>query len=151
MLKKQNVLTIQEIGDAFKKNLQFIELSFLDLFNQFNLKKIVSQSLKPKRCGFSPIDIIMTLLIIPLMRIVSIKGYIESRYKITEMKKDTFYRLLNNEDLNWRKLLINISKKFKSSVKPEKDHSTITFGIIDDTTLEKTGKRIEGIGKYTII
>ena len=58
------------------------------------------------------------------------------------------YRLMNNTKMNWRQLLMSFAKQFASitKIKGDKDNSTKCF-IIDDTTLSKTGKTIEGIGK----
>jgi len=72
-------------------------------------------------------------------------------YAIVSCGKDVFYRLLNNPNINWRKLHYSISKKLiKQSVTKTEQHNNPCCLIIDDTDLTKTGRFIELIGKiYT--
>ena len=59
-------------------------------------------------------------------------------------KKDVYYRLLQNKNYNWRKLLILSTIKILSLVhKVQKIELTRVF-IVDDTVDGKRGKKIEG-------
>jgi hypothetical protein len=61
---------------------------------------------------------------------------------------NTFYRLMNNPLMNWRSLLWGFAKQFAKHVKEKGDNDTaIRCFVIDDTDLQKTGKKIEFIGR----
>ena len=82
-------------------------------------------------------------------------------YSITELsenniglEKDVFYRLKNSEKVCWRRILWYIVEKFLQQTEVEKANRVEKEGrtkphclIFDDTLLEKTGKKIEKIGK----
>lgn len=61
---------------------------------------------------------------------------------------NTFYRLMNNPWMDWRKLLMGFAKQFAAHVKASGDFaSRITCFVLDDTDIEKTGKTMEFIGR----
>jgi hypothetical protein len=62
--------------------------------------------------------------------------------------KDVFYRFMANPNVNWRKAMWHISLQLWSKVCVRTDHVVHdTCLIIDDTDHEKTGRRIEKIGR----
>ncbi|MDO8685480.1 MAG: transposase, partial [Clostridiales bacterium] len=65
--------------------------------------------------------------------------------KTTEMKKDTIYRLKNNERFPWRRLLYGVAKKFQELVNPQKEVAANSAFIVDDTIDERVGYKIENI------
>ena len=66
-------------------------------------------------------------------------------------KKDTFYRMKNQAGIDWRKVIYLLANKFIYLLKTnETEHAqgeNLSCFIVDDTTLPKRGKAIEGIGK----
>ena len=67
---------------------------------------------------------------------------------LPKMDDNTIYRLLNNSWMNWRKLLFGFAKQFKHKVKEKGDQNCgITCFVVDDTDMEKSGKKIECIGR----
>lgn len=64
-------------------------------------------------------------------------------------KKDVFYDVKNNEFIDWRKLLLLHAKRFmcliKNNINLKSDK--ITAIILDDSTLEKAGNKIEKISR----
>jgi hypothetical protein len=68
--------------------------------------------------------------------------------KLFKMDENTLYRFMNNERINWRKLLMGFARQFKTIVHRCGDQfKTVTYFIIDDTDLEKTGKTFEFISR----
>jgi len=61
---------------------------------------------------------------------------------------NSFYRMMNNLQMNWRKLLLSFAKRFITHIQTHggKNNNVKCF-IIDDTLIEKTGKTIRFIGK----
>ncbi len=66
----------------------------------------------------------------------------------TKARKDTCYRALANQKMDWRNLLLLFVKRYLSL---DRDFSTPGDGhkclIFDDTDLGKRGKKIEGVSK----
>ena len=60
------------------------------------------------------------------------------------LKKDTYYRLLQNSSYNWRKLLSLTNLKILKLLHKVQDSSSVKVLIIDDTVKGKTGKYVEG-------
>jgi len=68
--------------------------------------------------------------------------------------KDVYYRLKNSEKIAWRRILWYIAEKFFQQTQQNNDKTAETDKktkprclIFDDTLLEKTGNKIEKIGK----
>ena len=57
------------------------------------------------------------------------------------MKKDTLYRLKNNECMPWRNLLLNVAKQFQKLVNRDKDVAEKAAFIFDDTIDIRTGRK----------
>lgn len=62
--------------------------------------------------------------------------------------ENSFYRLMNNSSMDWRRLLMSFAKQFSAIVQAKGDNgNSIKCFIIDDTDIEKTGKKMERIGR----
>ena len=60
------------------------------------------------------------------------------------LKKDTYYRLLQNSNYNWRKLLCLTTLKILKLLHKVQNPEAVKVFIIDDTVEGKTGKYVEG-------
>lgn len=147
MFIAKNDLSIQEIKSIFENQSSTVGDTIFDLMKCFKLVKLCRSLGVNKRMGYSVPSLVITLIVFPLMLIKTVRGFILSNYQMTKAQKDTFFRILNNDQMNWRKLLITVAKQFRSMAPNSEEQPTPTCGIIDDTVLEKTGKQIEGIGK----
>jgi hypothetical protein len=64
------------------------------------------------------------------------------------MQKDALYRLKNNEDYPWRRLLYAVAKKFKQLANPgDKPVDRVTALIVDDTIDARVGYKMENISR----
>ena len=63
-------------------------------------------------------------------------------------EKDTYYRALTNQKMDWRNLLLLFVKRYLSFDRdftgPKDDYKCLIF---DDTDIAKRGKKIEGVSK----
>ena len=67
---------------------------------------------------------------------------------LIKARKDTFYRLMENPAVDWRKALWHISVQLWNHMLLRSDHRTDDVCLIlDDTDHEKTGRTIEKIGR----
>jgi hypothetical protein len=118
-------------------------LNFFDVHIKRQLKAI-------KKRGYEGQDILLELLLLPFRSISSIRALVLSGVsRITDAEKDVYYRFKNRSDINWRKLLLTSAKRFKKLVEQKGDcgNEQVSCFIADDTTIEKSGKHIEFIGK----
>jgi hypothetical protein len=107
-----------------------------------------------KTKGFNVLSIVQFLACLPLMGLHTIGGIFPSEYAgFVLCQKDVFYRLKNNPNLPWRKIVSSISRRFLKLAQTkgeqqvdEKTNSPKCF-LFDDTDITKTGQKIEGVSK----
>jgi hypothetical protein len=137
----------KEIASLLEKKNYSLDNIILSAMKNFNLKSLCASSGIQKKAGVNAFEIVSILLMLPLMKLESVHQFYKSAYsKVAEMKKDTIYRLKNNENYPWRKLLMSIAKSFKK-LKPldNTEAKRITALILDDTIDARTGWKIENI------
>jgi hypothetical protein len=137
---------VNEIKKVLETHSYSINNIICDVLKTFNFKSLCIQVSFQKQAGYSTSEIIALLLMLPLMLLKSVNSFYKSEFqKIAEMKKDTLYRLKNNEKLPWRALQLAVVKKFQRLVNPTQEMADNSAFIIDDTTHEKTGRTIEKV------
>ena len=70
--------------------------------------------------------------------------------KEIDYKKDVFYEFMKNENIDWRRIMYLFSLQFLRIIRKNEDSGALKlpkFLIVDDSILEKSGKKIECIGK----
>ena len=148
MLQNKDITKIREIKRLFSKKWLESEV----LYQQIKLFKITPVSLilkNSKKGGIDAWDLFQVLLILPFANIKNVYQLFTVKFTPKKQgKKDAFYRLLGNQNINWRSILLYFVVRF---LKLEKQIDTQTNSpkclIFDDTTIAKTGKTIEGISK----
>jgi len=124
--------------------------SLTDVKKVFNLKKYFSLFNQLKSKGIKVSNLLNILVLLPFYNVASIYSLYTSGIKTPDFigQKDAYYDIKNNENINWRQLLISLSKRFRYLV--NKSTNLISNGttaiIFDDSLLEKTGKKIEKVG-----
>lgn len=148
MLQNKDITKIQEIEIFFKKN--WVQPEFfskqLELFHFSKTSKLFSSF---KESGVPVWDILKLLLILPFANIPNIHAlYNSPMAPKTNGQKDTNYRLLSNQNINWRNILLLFIKRYlrldNKFTSPSDDTRCLIF---DDTEIHKTGKAIEGVSK----
>ncbi|MCD4736761.1 MAG: hypothetical protein K8R53_12015 [Bacteroidales bacterium] len=102
-----------------------------------------------KKSGVPVWDIIKLLLILPFSNAKNIHSLYSTKMA-PEVKgqKDTYYRLLSNQKINWRNILLLFVKRYlKLDDKFSKAADETKCLIFDDTEVVKTGKAIEVLSK----
>lgn len=95
-------------------------------------------------------DKLLLLLLFPIFKITDAYHYQGSAlYNVLCCGKDVFYRMLNNENIDWRSLCYSITKKLIVQAEQKGGHTTGAPRclIVDDTDLPKTGRCMELIGR----
>ena len=129
--------------------LQMDSENILNGFKALKLSPVFSELQKVKRCGHSP-QSILSLLIWSLLNggktvNSSLALFVSNG---TFIGKDAFFRLKNNSKINWRRLLWYICRRFAAITSHDAEATQgVKCLIFDDTLLDKTGKKIEKIGR----
>lgn len=105
-----------------------------------NIKSILKKSNFIKKDGAS-IHLVILHFVYMLVMNKKIHSYIKQSND--KYSKDVYYRLLNNTNYNWRKLLSFQSLKILSLLEPLRNNELKVL-ILDDTIENKVGKIIEG-------
>ena len=120
------------------------------LFGKFGIGHLLSRLLLEKQDGVSASELILSLC---LFHIVGESIHSICKHKIYELSnhgKNCFYRMMIRPQMDWRRLMNHFALRYmyllrKYGEVPLSD--TTTCFIIDDTVLEKSGVRMEGISR----
>jgi len=148
MLQNKDIAKIQEIKTFFDDSWSQPEFlaKQLELFN-FSKTSIIFSRIKGS--GISAWEILKILFVMPFTNTSTVYGMYHSKMSIDKQgEKDAYYRLLENQKINWRTILLLFVKRYlKLENKFTNSSETPKCLIFDDTVLEKTGKKIEGVSK----
>lgn len=114
-------------------------------FDSFHIDQHLRKLNMEKQKGQSTHVLLKCLLIFRLCGQSIYQSYLQQFHGITDGGKNQFYRLLERPNMNWRTLLIRMAQSFVKIVRKVNEVDNFKYAIIDDTTIEKTGKTIEGI------
>lgn len=132
-LSLQKQFGTERIIDDHKLNQAFTALKFSSMVRSSNITK--------KR-GRETLTLLFAFILIPFLK-RSLTGFWNCRYlqNYVQAHKDTFYRFLNNETFNWRKLVYLVALKV---IATNDDVPLCEKTLIaDDSICPKTGKEIE--------
>ncbi len=139
---------VKEIENVLQNHGYSINTIICEVMKTFKLKTLCRQVGFQKEAGYSTSEILTLMLMLPLMLLKSVHALYKSEFqKVTAMHQSCIYRLKNNEKMPWRSLLLVMAKQFQRLVNPKNEVADKSAFIIDDTTLSKTGRRIEQMTK----
>ena len=148
MLQHEDIAKTREIKGKFNKI--WLSPSYLQShLNILGFNKIKLKFNWCKKSGFSFENLISMLLILPITGMNSIYELASNKDKgLGQSGKDSYYRILANQKINWRVFLAQFVKQYllKDECFTPSLNATRCL-IFDDTDLPKTGKTIEGISK----
>ena len=150
MLRDKDKKSIEEIKTDFHPE-RFSEEKVTRIFKALKITESLREFNFIKKSGYS-VQWVLSMLLV--MAVTGNKTLLSSLPNLYEQGitagKDVFYRLKNKEYVCWRRIMWHIIMKFigittsstlsDASLKPR-------CLIFDDTTLEKSGRKIENTGK----
>ena len=148
----KGIQEISEISEKFKIS-DSLSSTFSNVFKEFRITKIAKELRQSKSKGIDSVNLFQILFVLPFIGMLNIRGLLLSGYSPELIaKKDAFYTLMNNPVINWRKIVLLFAKQFiriaqQKSIDNEDKNQTPKMLIVDDTELEKSGKKTELIGK----
>jgi len=149
MLRHKDTVILSEINGFFTSSEKAMETIF---------SFIRSLTFSDKRLGFSQADNLKysnhnkfaLLLLFPFFEVTTSWHYANSAlYRFLSCGKDIFYRLMNDASIDWRNLAYSLNMQLIRKVQNNSDlsNSNPRCLIVDDTDLQKTGRKIELISK----
>lgn len=159
---KSSNLSFKAVSEKFRVN----DNSLFTFFDKFlNIQKIWQSGGYVKHSGV----VALKVFLYALFKIIQVPGKsvnwlflsMSDKEDDAEFSQCAFYRLMKQATINWRKILYTSVKQMikilpandlisdKDSYSPSFDErfSKMSFLIIDDTILTKSGRKIEGISK----
>lgn len=138
---------LSELEEVLANN-EKTDKGLVQFISTFKIKSISAEFNYLKTKGYTLSSLIL-MLILYRLRGIGIFAAQKTKSKLMTVCDDnTFYRIMNNPMVNWRKMLMIFAKQFIAITieKGEKNSGTRCF-VIDDTDIEKTGKTFEFIGR----
>ncbi len=148
MLPNKDIAKIEEIKGIFDR--KWINSEYLSSHLEIlKFKKTSTSFAWVKKSGIPFQDLLGILLVLPVLGYQTIHGFVKNSKKdVFSFGKDSYYRILSNQKIDWRRLLFSFVfqylRKDNDFTPPDNDLKCLVF---DDTDIPKTGKTIEGISK----
>lgn len=148
MLQNKDIAKTQEVKTFFKDTWTHPEF-FIKQLELLNFSKTSNLFKSVKQTGVPFWDLIKLILLLPFMDMGSLGSAFNNKTSVElSAEKDTYYRALTNQKVDWRNLLLIFVKRYLSFdsdfTAPKDDYKCLIF---DDTDIEKRGKKIEGVSK----
>ena len=128
-----------------------LSTTFSRLLKQLNLNSINTLLDQSKCKGADPKSIFQVLFMLPFVDLMNVRSLLMSGYaEQLTAKKDAYYTFLSNPRIPWRKIVIHFARQITRVVKRKSvdDRSECPQClIVDDSTLDKFGMKMEFIGK----
>ena len=123
----------------------------INVLNSLRLHKNKIGIDKAENCKFTPLQLLQLLLLFPFFMVRDAYSYSTSALgNIFHLEKDTFYRFMRNDDINWRNILYQLNLQLIRRISCRTDSKKTARPvclIADDTDLPKSGMHIELIGR----
>jgi len=119
----------------------------MELYRSLQLNKLDLGIKQMPQSVFRKGDLLLAMLIFPLHSLPNVHKYIKHPVsKHIDASKNTFYRLKNNTQINWRGLVTKCNRKLLKHTQ-NSSGDLVKCLIIDDTDFEKATYKTEHIGK----
>ena len=142
---------IKNISELSKYSESVIQSSLMGLIGKLDLRYINKLFCSAKSKGASCSSIFQILFLARFLDFSNVFQLMSHGIsKEVGFERDVLYSFLKNERINWRKILYLFYRQIVKLIERNSNADTqvhTRYFIVDDSTLEKTGKTIEFIGK----
>jgi len=152
MLQNKDIKNLSELKSLFvhKHKKEEFFTNFIDILKIGKYHAIFSNV---KKKGISSLILIKILISFQFIGVDNVFSFTRSYWdKTVGFGKDAYYRLKNNSKVNWRTFLLGVVKQALLTIAQREDlyeqkSSSISAFVFDDSPIEKTGKKIEGVSR----
>jgi len=148
----KDTLIFSELQEFFLQNAEHKAINRItNVMNSLILHRNKIEIEKADNCKFTSLQILQLLILFPFFQVKDAYSYSTSALgNYFRLEKDTFYRFLRNDSIDWRNILYLINSQLINRLvcrcDNKKNQKPVCL-VVDDTDLEKTGKRMELIGR----
>jgi hypothetical protein len=147
MLHSKDIKNLSELTLTFCSKHKKSEF-FTDFVSILKLGKLHACFSTAKQKGISSLHLFEILLSFPFLDQNNVHRFINSSWCcFVHHGKDAYYRLKKNYKINWRNLLLGTVKQALLTLEDCRSNLGVKAFIFDDTTIEKTGCKIEGVSR----
>lgn len=146
----KNRQIISELKDFFKHNDSSKAVNAVNrVMDRLAIQAKTVGPVKNPNCKFTFVQLVILLVVQPFFSVKTPADYADSALgKLFSCKKDTFYRLMDDGRIDWRRLVHSIIRQLIGLISRRADAKGNTrYLILDDTDLPKRGNKAEGLGK----
>ena len=146
----KNRQIISELKDFFKHNDSSKAVNAVsNVMDKLVIQAKTVGPVKNPNCKFTFVQLVKLLVLFPFFSVKTAADYADSALgKLFACKKDSFYRLLDDGRIDWRRIIYSINRQLIGLISRRADAKGNTRCVIlDDTDLPKRGKKAEGLGK----
>lgn len=144
--------TLSELG-SHQENNSALYLTIKQVLSGIDLRGVKKHFKGAKSKGADAMSLFNVFLIMPYWGIENVRHLFNIELsKYLDSRKDSFYELLRNDNINWRGVMQSFTRQFLKSIASNTITNDSQYDepkclIIDDTVLNKTGKKMEFMGK----
>ena len=126
-----------------------LRTDLLTLFTRFGLGRLLCRMSMEKQKGVSAVQLILSLCLFRVFSETVHSIYDKHFYDLLDTGKNCYYRMMNRPSMDWRRLLLYMAVRFQAILRAKhaKSEGLPKCYILDDTTLEKTGMRMEHVSR----
>jgi hypothetical protein len=136
---------VSEINGVHARHSRDLD-GFLALLERaFGLSALAQRGRSRKRRGASVALLFLVVTVVPALMYSTVRAFLASQFACLARTASKFaiHRFMNNPIFNWRKVMYLLNRKIKR--RDGTAGALPTALILDDTLLEKAGRRIEGV------
>jgi hypothetical protein len=140
---------VDEIKDICIKHGEDMDPLWIDIRREFNLPRFSRSGGVEKRTGIVVASLFETAIAIPMFLVGTARSFFASRFeKIVASSPSAYYRFCQDSRFRWRRVMSALFKFIrKREMETGLEAKYPSAFIFDDSVLEKSGRRIEGVSR----
>ena len=146
----KNRQIISELKDFFRHNDSSKAVNAVSrVMDRLVIQARTVGPVKNPNCKFTFVQLVKLLVLQPFFSVKTPADYADSALgKLFSCKKDSFYRLMDDGRIDWRRIVHSINRQLIGLISRRADaKDAVRCLILDDTDLPKRGGKAEGLGK----
>jgi len=137
---------VNEIKSVFNRHGADLDHFWVKISRSFNFAALSRSGKRQKRSGIAVAELFEVALAMPILVLGSVRSFFHSNFKrVQSVEKSSFYRFYQDSSFNWRNVLYAFNRQLVEKKRADAAGSFPTALIIDDSTIAKCGRKIEGV------
>lgn len=134
-----------EIENYLRNDQKNFDSKIDSVFSSLRVRTLLSRSNIVKEQGFHAAQLLFILIMLPLLKLGTVRSFCEKQWEHwSSCGKDAFYRF-KRKAWRWRTFMCKLSLEIFHGTGCDKCSQKDLYFIVDDTLLEKLGKKMENV------